>query len=282
LVAWRPHTAGNPPWRHDTRKVSEAIGARLAKNLEEISGAAFVEASSRLQLTGGMYGNESTPGALTPKPQVGEAPRGAKETTQTTARAPSATRYFVRLDDLPDAVTPAGLLDAAHVAGCQPVGCEIADDLDEGRRMAAIFFADELAPTRVAQALRRHGWHAKPFIASEEKIAPRAACETVDLVTNINGPGLSSVSAVTESAEYRLLIGPVPKRVDLERVISRVRQFYPRARFLERLWEDRGSVKYFVEFNWPNDVAIPTCAEDLVCGHERLAVEFVTAGGGGT
>jgi len=281
IVAWRPHVASQPKWRTGIRTASEAVGARLASALDEIPGAAFIEASLRLRSLMRMSKNVSICSSTKPELQASEVVEDSQSNKHAVGGTSAATRYFVRVDNLPNAVTPAGLLDVARRTSCNPVGCEIADDLDEGRRMAAIYFENEEALTQVARALRRRGWQAKPFIASEKQATTTVvAGGGVDELVEKDASAPQSESIATDLRGFRLRVGPIPNGLNFGKVASHVRETYPRARFVHQLRSDRGSTKYLLEFDWPANAPTTLDQEFLTCGHERLPVEIVPAGTG--
>jgi hypothetical protein len=277
MVAWQPHAAPQPGWRQGVRRASESIGARLAMALDGISGAAFVQAAIRLRTI--MPWSRATDMPSIPKPAANNSADAVPAALKAQAgeAAPQTTRYFVRLDNLPSAVTADGLLEAARRASGNPVGCEIADDLDEGLHVAAIYFANEAALTQVAQALRRHGWQARPFIASERQAT--AQSPGADGGAPVEQEPYNPRAELVNPPETgcRLRVGPVPGSLDVGKVASRVRETHPRVLSIHHMGPVRGGGKYLLEFNWP--AAAPQSHQEFIaCGNEQLAVEFVSTG----
>jgi hypothetical protein len=271
MVSWRPHATPQPKWRKGVREVSEAIGARLAVALGDMSGTAFMEASFRLRSVMRLSKDVSVPSCTRPVTQ------GTHDDSRVNTKAPEAvsvsraTRYLVRLDNLPKAVTPAGLLDLARRTSCNPVGCEVVDDLDEGRYVAAIYFDSAEALEQIIPLLRSHGWRATPFIAPERQ-------EVSEL--DFESPAASAEGATTPSRKQpvvmcRLRVGPIPKSIAVDRVIDKLNDAYPETKLsVHRMMPDRGGGKYVVEFNMSNGV--PTSGPSfIVSGHRQLPVEFV-------
>ncbi len=278
MVAWRPHTVAQPKWRRGVRQASEAIGARLASALDSVSGADFMEASNRLRGVSGLSRDVSVPSAL-------KSPHSDRENTphdetkaQTVEAAPRTTRYFIRLDNLPGAVTATGLLDVVRRTGQDPVGCEVADDLDDGMRVAAVYFENEASLSYVAKALRRHGWRARPFVASEGL----SAASTIPSLEGAAdreqelGPTRGE-HAEAMAVEHCLRVGPIPNSMDVSKVTARIRQAYPQALSIRHMGSVRGGGKYLLEFTLPSET--PLLEQDFIaCGSERLAVEAVPTG----
>jgi hypothetical protein len=277
IVAWTPHATPQPKWRAGSRKASDAVGARLARALSEIPGSAFIDASLRLRTSMRIATNVRLRSSVNPDGQPSEVPADPQSKEHDGTRS-APTRYFVRLDNLPNGVTPAGLLDVAKHASHVPMSCEIADDLEEGRRMAAIYFQNEESLTQVARALRRRGWQAKPFIASEDPATTHMVVGGgVENVVDQDASAAHSETIATKRAECRLRVGPIPNDLDLGKVVSQVRESYPRVRFIHHLRSERGSTKYLLEFAWPANAPTTLDNEFLTCGHEILPVDIVPA-----
>ncbi len=278
IVSWRPHATAQPEWRKGVGTASEAIGARLATALDEISGPAFMEASSRLRSEMRLSKDVIIPASPKPAIQGQSVTVPVEANEQEGEAAVRTTRYFVRLDNLPSAVTPAGLLAVAGHTSFKPVGCEVADDLDGEKRVAAIYFDSEAALTQVVRSLRRHGWQARPFITSERQagIDPILDAHS-DHRVDEKCADLPSEQVSSSETGCRLRVGPIPNSLDLTRVTTRVREMYPRALSIHHMGPVRGGGKYLLEFEWPTTV--PTMPQDfIVCGHERLDMEFVCTG----
>lgn len=270
MVEWRRGGGGGLWWCKGAGSASAFIGSRLAEALRHMSGDEFLAACRRCgDLPKAVIpAGPGHPGGAPAKVQgPGAAGDGGEPAEKT-------SRFRLLIDGMPRRVTREGLMEAASVGGHRPIGVELSDELEGDRRMALLYYGEDVAPVRVAQSLRHRGWRARALIASPVD----EARETATVVA----AGVEATAEPTTPAEevpvgIRLLVKGIPEELDLAKVKERVREEFGVTQAVHRFKKARGSTKYNAEFPWPSNLEIPE-ATSIRCGHELLEIDFESEG----